>query len=922
MSQRSAIDPAAGALLVLLCAVWGAGQVADQGRQPGRLAPLSRGDPFGRRRPPRVGLVGVARDRADSPRRHRGLRRRRSRRSSRSSSSASTGGSCSRPWRAGCCSSTPRPSSSRSAPTGSSRPSACRHEDGRAGGGVRRARARAGRRPPAAHVPRGAGRRPRARGRRPLGRDDAHHQGARPDHHARTARSSTSSAGSAIILAALALASGEAGVTRPTGPVVAAVLYQIVAVAFASYLAWFWLLTRYPASHLHAYTFWTPLFGLGGGVAPAGRAGDAGAPARDGVRRGRDLPREPAAGRGRARPRDDRRARHLEPGAPAAEVEPQRAALAARARPAVVLGDADQERVELVEERGVVRRDGPSGAPARPRSRRRRPPADGAPGSVACRRPRRRWAGPRRTARWRRPSPGRCRRSPRSSARSAGSGSASSRPRWPPWCRATCRAKARSRRAFSRNVPDGRSSAASRAGAQREHRAEVEGAGRAEPLDGPLGVAPGGVLREDRSNDHLEPGAGRPPALRAVSPVQAVVEPEQAAAPRIGPGQERRRRQHGGPIIRTRAARRQRVLARAFLLGGLLLARVGGAGPAGRDGGRGRARGGSGVPAGSRGGRPRHVRGRGRQGDAQADEAPDRGGGSPPRPRRPHRGCDARRSDPGRLGAQDPGAGAGRARARAGGRPPGRARRPGDRAPGRGSPRARRSASRGPGPRGISCSPSSCARLASGPGTWIHAASGRTGLLAQLGSGDLAAAMVEEPWAGRLLAADRAGLLVDFRQPAEVERVLGGPFYEVVSVVVGPPTEEETKAAEGRREGRQEAPAAPPEPPPEAALVAYARAVARVQAWLAGTPPDDGGRAPAGRARRGPRALRGAAHPAPGRLRGNRGGDSRGARGDDPRSAERRQPLARHPHGGPGDLAAPAAVAEARRQLGATPPPP
>jgi drug/metabolite transporter (DMT)-like permease len=69
-------------------------------------------------------------------------------------------------------------------------------------------------------------------------------------------------AGSAIIRAALAVASGEAGVTHPTGPVVAAVLYQIVVVAFASYLTWFWLLTRYPASHLHAYTFWTPLFGV------------------------------------------------------------------------------------------------------------------------------------------------------------------------------------------------------------------------------------------------------------------------------------------------------------------------------------------------------------------------------------------------------------------------------------------------------------------------------------------------------------------------------------------------------------------------------------------------------------------------------------------------------------------------------------
>ena len=69
-------------------------------------------------------------------------------------------------------------------------------------------------------------------------------------------------AGSAVLLGALAVVSGEPGVTRLGAPVVAAVLYQIVAVAFVSYLAWFWLLTRYPASHLHAYTFWTPLFGL------------------------------------------------------------------------------------------------------------------------------------------------------------------------------------------------------------------------------------------------------------------------------------------------------------------------------------------------------------------------------------------------------------------------------------------------------------------------------------------------------------------------------------------------------------------------------------------------------------------------------------------------------------------------------------
>jgi drug/metabolite transporter (DMT)-like permease len=69
-------------------------------------------------------------------------------------------------------------------------------------------------------------------------------------------------AGSAVLLGALAMGSGEPGVTRLTGLVAAAVSYQVVIHAFASYLAWFWLLTRYPASHLHAYTFWTPLFGV------------------------------------------------------------------------------------------------------------------------------------------------------------------------------------------------------------------------------------------------------------------------------------------------------------------------------------------------------------------------------------------------------------------------------------------------------------------------------------------------------------------------------------------------------------------------------------------------------------------------------------------------------------------------------------
>jgi drug/metabolite transporter (DMT)-like permease len=38
--------------------------------------------------------------------------------------------------------------------------------------------------------------------------------------------------------------------------------YQVVIVAFASYLIWFWLLTRYLAGRLLVFSFLTPLFGV------------------------------------------------------------------------------------------------------------------------------------------------------------------------------------------------------------------------------------------------------------------------------------------------------------------------------------------------------------------------------------------------------------------------------------------------------------------------------------------------------------------------------------------------------------------------------------------------------------------------------------------------------------------------------------
>ena len=69
-------------------------------------------------------------------------------------------------------------------------------------------------------------------------------------------------AGSAVILLALSRAAGEPGVIAPSGVAVAALAFQIVIVAFASYLAWFWLLVHYPASDLSVFSFLTPLFGM------------------------------------------------------------------------------------------------------------------------------------------------------------------------------------------------------------------------------------------------------------------------------------------------------------------------------------------------------------------------------------------------------------------------------------------------------------------------------------------------------------------------------------------------------------------------------------------------------------------------------------------------------------------------------------
>jgi drug/metabolite transporter (DMT)-like permease len=71
---------------------------------------------------------------------------------------------------------------------------------------------------------------------------------------------------SAPLLLATAWLLGEPGVTRLTLPVAAAFAYQCVAVAFASYLTWFWLLRRYLAARLSVFSFLTPIFGVMAGV--------------------------------------------------------------------------------------------------------------------------------------------------------------------------------------------------------------------------------------------------------------------------------------------------------------------------------------------------------------------------------------------------------------------------------------------------------------------------------------------------------------------------------------------------------------------------------------------------------------------------------------------------------------------------------
>ena len=67
---------------------------------------------------------------------------------------------------------------------------------------------------------------------------------------------------SAAVMFPLSWLVGERGITALSASTLWAMAYQIVMVAFVSYLAWFWLLTRYLAGRLLVFSFLTPLFGV------------------------------------------------------------------------------------------------------------------------------------------------------------------------------------------------------------------------------------------------------------------------------------------------------------------------------------------------------------------------------------------------------------------------------------------------------------------------------------------------------------------------------------------------------------------------------------------------------------------------------------------------------------------------------------
>jgi drug/metabolite transporter (DMT)-like permease len=78
----------------------------------------------------------------------------------------------------------------------------------------------------------------------------------------------------AVLLVAYAVLSGQLTQVSMTRVAWSSLLFQGVVVSFASYLVWFWLLRRYLASQLSVFSFLTPLFGVTFGVLVLGERVD------------------------------------------------------------------------------------------------------------------------------------------------------------------------------------------------------------------------------------------------------------------------------------------------------------------------------------------------------------------------------------------------------------------------------------------------------------------------------------------------------------------------------------------------------------------------------------------------------------------------------------------------------------------------
>jgi drug/metabolite transporter (DMT)-like permease len=67
---------------------------------------------------------------------------------------------------------------------------------------------------------------------------------------------------SSVVLLCASYAAQEEGITHVTPLLMGVLGYGIFLVASVSYLTWFWLVTRYNATTLHTFTFLTPLFAM------------------------------------------------------------------------------------------------------------------------------------------------------------------------------------------------------------------------------------------------------------------------------------------------------------------------------------------------------------------------------------------------------------------------------------------------------------------------------------------------------------------------------------------------------------------------------------------------------------------------------------------------------------------------------------